>query len=120
MTSEERQRRNRGIIAAYCAGNETAEGIAKRFCVTSRHVHNIAARAGVSMPRGRPAALPHASDETLAQYRRYRRHHGAEMAREMVSGVSVSRLVTYPKYANAAWDSAIREAAAQWSPRAST
>lgn len=86
MSAKERQRRNHGIIAAYCAG-EPLKAISGRFGVTPRHIHNIAARAGLARPHGRPPALPHASDAVLADYRRFRRHYGAEMAREMVGAV---------------------------------
>lgn len=83
MNRSERLRRDHGIIASYCAGKPSAE-IAATFGITSRYVHTIVKRVGLSRPRGRPAAIPHADDETLAAYRRYRRHHGAEMARKMV------------------------------------
>lgn len=84
LTADERQRRDRGIIAAYCAGTETSEQIGERFGVSGRHVHNIAARAGIAKPQGRPVALPHAADADLHLYRKFRRHYGAATARQMM------------------------------------
>lgn len=83
MTPAERLRRDHGVIAAYCAGKPSRE-IAETFGITARYVHTITKRVGISRPHGRPVALPHASDDTLTAYRKYRRHYGAKLAREMV------------------------------------
>ena len=76
-------RRDQAILLAYCAG-ERSDDIARRWNVSARHVGNVARRAGLARPHGRPVALPHASDAVLSDYRRFRKHYGAETAREMV------------------------------------
>ena len=83
MTREEKRRRNCAIIVAYAAGKSNAE-IARTFNVGQRSIIRIAQQAGIAKPRGRPVALPHASDAVLADYRRLRRNYGAATAREMV------------------------------------
>lgn len=87
MTPAERLRRDHGIIAAYCAGKPNKE-IAETFGITPRYVSTIARRVGISRPHGRPVALPHASDDTLRAYRKYRRYYGARLAREMVGAAT--------------------------------
>ena len=76
-------RRDQAILLAYCSGCRSQD-IAEQWNVSARHVGNVARRAGLSRPRGRPVALPHASDSVLSEYRRFRKHYGAGMAREMV------------------------------------
>lgn len=87
LSPNERRRRDQGIIAAYCAGERSA-AIADRFGVTSRFVHTVVARVGMQRPRGRPVALPHATNAELAEYRKARRHYGAAMARAMVGSAA--------------------------------
>lgn len=83
MTEHELRRRDRRILADYLADDLTRD-IGARHGVSARHVANIAARHGVSRPKGRPRALPDAAEPQWQQFRLYRKQYGATMALEMV------------------------------------
>lgn len=81
--ADKRRQRNRAIIALYC-DERPIEEIAALFEVTTRTVTNIAKRAGLSRPRGRPYAIPNATEEQRENYRLLVRNFGAAEARRIM------------------------------------